>query len=443
LHLFVILRPHGLRDPLRFQRGPLPEMAHRVTRRRFLAHTTKCAGASLLISAAADAFGALTEANLRTALKKEAVGRQAQADSGLPRDAHGMIVYSEEYITRELPVSFLDSWITPAGRFFVRNNEHMPRIDVADWTLSITGEVAHPLTVTLAELLKMQAHSVTNTLECAGNGRAFFQPRIPGVPWSRGGVGNAVFRGPSLGTLLRQAGVRDAARHVAFRGVALASPDPPFMRSIPIEKALDPDTIVATEMNGLPLTSEHGYPARALVPGWIGSASIKWLTEIRVLQRELQGYFMDSAYRLPAPPTEAAKENRTTSDGARLGKVITSLPVKSIIATPADGSTIDPAAPLRVFGAAWAGESAVARVEVSTDSGQSWQSATLGPEHARYAWRLWEFSWKPPEEGTYLIFSRATDIRGRSQPLDVPWNPGGYLWNAVDRVRVTVGRSGR
>jgi len=193
----------------------------------------------------------------------------------------------------------------------------------------------------------------------------------------------------------------------------------------------------------LPLTSEHGYPARALVPGWIGSASIKWLTEIRVLQHELQGYFMDSAYRLPAPPAEAAKENRTASDGARLGNVITSLPVKSIIATPADGSTIDPAAPLRVFGAAWAGESAVARVEVSTDSGQSWQSATLGPEHARYAWRLWEFSWKPPEEGTYLIFSRATDIRGRSQPLDVPWNPGGYLWNAVDRVRVTVGRSGR
>jgi sulfite oxidase len=431
----------GLDDLFAIAARWLPEMADRVTRRRFLVHATKCAGTSLLLGTAAEALGALTGVHVHAALKGTAI-QQARADSGPPVDAHGMIVYSEEYITRETPVSFLDSWITPTERFFVRNNERMPQINVADWKLSITGEVARPLTLTLAELLKMQAHSVTNTLECAGNGRAFFQPRIRGVPWTRGGVGNAVFRGPSLKTLLRQAGVNDSARHVAFRGVALASPDPPFTRSIPIEKALDPDTIVATEMNGSPLTSEHGYPARALVPGWIGSASIKWLTEVRVLPRELQGYFMDSAYRLPASPTEAPKQNRVSADPRR-GTVITSLPIKSIIAAPADGSAIGSAVPLRVFGAAWAGESTVARVEVSTDSGKSWQPAALRPELARYAWRLWEFDWKPAEEGMYVLRSRATDVRGRSQPLETPWNPGGYLWNAMDRVRVTVGRSRR
>jgi len=415
-------------------------MDHMLTRRRFLADGTKWA-ASLLAGMAEEAAAALTHAPFRRA-PSEALSRQTRAGSSPPADAHGMIVYSEEYITREMPVSFFDSWITPTEHFFVRNNEHMPQIDVAEWKLSITGEVARPLTLTMADLLKMEARSIINALECAGNGRAFFQPRIGGAPWTRGGVGNAVFRGPSLGGLLHLAAVRDTARHVAFRGAALPSPYPPFMRSIPMDKALDPDTIVATEMNGSPLTPEHGYPARALVPGWIGSASIKWLTEIRVLTRELEGYFMDSAYRLPADSSARAAGNTNVAAGKQRGSVITSLPVKSIIASPADGAVIN-AAPVRVSGAAWAGTSTVSRVEISTDAGESWQPAALRSEHARYAWRLWDFEWKPREEGTYVILSRATDNRGRSQPLEMQWNPGGYLWNAADRVRVTVGEADR
>src|SRR5438445_3125315 len=416
-------------------------MDHRSTRRRFLAKGAKWAGASLLVGMAEETFGALTRASLHTPLSG-AWSRQTRAVSGPPTDAHGMIVYSEEYITREMPVSFLDSWITPTEHFFVRNNEHMPQVNLAGWKLSITGEVARPMTLPMAELLKMEPRRVTNTLECAGNGRGFFEPRIAGVPWTRGGVGNAIFRGPSLGALLHLAGAKETARHVAFRGVAVSSPDPPFTRSIPMDKALDPDTIVATEMNGSPLTPEHGYPARALVPGWIGSASIKWLTEIRVLTRELEGYFMDSAYRLPADSSARAAGNTNVAAGKQRGSVITSLPVKSIIASPADGAVIN-AAPVRVSGAAWAGTSTVSRVEISTDAGESWQPAALRSEHARYAWRLWDFEWKPREEGTYVILSRATDNRGRSQPLEMQWNPGGYLWNAADRVRVTVGEADR
>ena len=423
---------------MRFQRGA--HMDQRLSRRRFLGEASKWTGASLLSGMAGEAFGSLVHTAFRAAPRPISAG-QTRAASALHIGAHGMIVYSEEYITREMPVALLDSWITPTEHFFVRNNEHMPEIKLADWKLSITGEVARPLTLTMKELGRFGPRSVTNTLECAGNGRAFFQPRIGGVPWSRGGVGNAVFGGPSLGFLLRLARVKSTARHVALRGVALRSPYPPFVRSIPIEKALDPDTIVATEMNGLPLTPEHGYPARALVPGWIGSASIKWLTEVRVLTREFEGFFMDSAYRLPAPSGPAAGVNANSSLEARRGSVITLLPVKSIIAGPADGSMIDPtAATVRIGGAAWAGNSAIARVQISTDGGNSWQPAAFGSERARYAWRLWSFDWKPPLEGEYVILSRATDNQGRTQPLEMPWNPGGYVWNAADRVRVTVGR---
>lgn len=415
-------------------------MDYRFTRREFLANLTKVTSAWLFEGMAGGTHAALIPASLRSA-PSAALKRQIGAGSSPRTDARGMIVYSEDYVTRETPASLLDSWITPTEHFFVRNNEHMPRIKLADWRLSITGEVARPLTLTMADLSKIEPRSVTNTLECAGNGRAFFQPRIRGIPWTRGGVGNVVFGGPSLGFLLRFAGAKNTARHVAFRGAALKSPYPPFMRSIPMEKALDPDTIIAMEMNGAPLTPEHGYPARALVPGWIGSASIKWLTEIRVLPHQLEGYFMDSAYRLPAPGGESTESGAASAEAQR-GWVITSLPVKSIITTPTDGSTIEGAAPVRISGAAWAGGATVARVEVSTDGGQSWGTARFGSERARFSWRLWDFEWRPPAEGTYTIFSRATDSRGRSQPLEVPWNPGGYLWNAVDRVRVNVGNPG-
>jgi DMSO/TMAO reductase YedYZ molybdopterin-dependent catalytic subunit len=404
---------------------PLINMAQGViSRRRLLAAGTAFFGAT--VSPRLLHFPSMAKA-------------QSYAQGGstvVQRNAGSMIVYSERYVTREMPVSLLRTWVTPVEHFFVRNNELMPQVDLSTWRLSITGEVMRPFHLSFNELTEFASRQVTNTLECAGNGRVFFQPPIGGVPWSRGGVGNAVFAGPTLASLLRRAGLKTTARHVAFRGLDVPPRGAePFVRSIPVEKAMAPDTLVATQMNGLPLSREHGYPARILVPGWIGSASIKWLSEIRAMPSAFHGYQMDSAYRLPKRPIRPGErlfEGET--------EVITSLPVKSIIAQPADGSEIsmNPFVRVRVFGAAWAGESSVSRVEISTDGGGAWSRADWGSEHDRYAWRLWSFDWRPARPGVYSLMSRATDNAGRSQPLEMAWNPQGYLWNAVDQITVRI-----
>ena len=234
--------------------------------------------------------------------------------SAAPQAVDGMIVYSREYLTLEMPMSLLNSWITPVDSFFVRNNLLMPpAIDTSVWTLSITGEVERPLTINYNDFMQLATFKVINTIECAGNSRVNFRPPIGGVRWGRGGVGNASFEGPSLVAVLRLAGLKQTAKHVAFRGLDVIPPGASeFIRSIPIEKAMERSTLLATKMNDSALTPSHGFPVRALVPGWIGSASIKWLQEIRVLSHEFHGFYMDPGYRVPvaspsAPESSPAK----------------------------------------------------------------------------------------------------------------------------------------
>ncbi len=344
-----------------------------------------------------------------------------------------MITRSLRYLDLEMPVHLLDSWITPVELFYVRNHLALPSVNLAAWSVAVIGEVERPLELSLTDLERLPQASVTNTMECAGNGRSFYRPRVPGIQWSRGGVGNAKFSGPRLADLLRRAGVKASGKHVAFNG--LDEPPgkvPDFVRSIPIEKALDADTLVATKMNGAPLKIEHGFPARVVVPGWLGAASVKWLIEIKVIDREYEGNFMKPGYRFPVhsvPPGGEISPEETA--------VITGLPVKSIIARPEDGSH-QKLGPIRIHGAAWAGEQEVTRVEISADGGRTWQPAAFGRDKAKYAWRLWEYTWKPSAPGSYVVMSRATDSAGRTQPAEPAWNPSGYLWNVIDRVRFHV-----
>jgi DMSO/TMAO reductase YedYZ molybdopterin-dependent catalytic subunit len=345
----------------------------------------------------------------------------------------GMIVRSIRFLDLESPVEYFNTWLTPVPHFFVRNHMHEPAdLTAADWQLSIGGEVERPLTLSLTDLSKLEQHSVVNTLECAGNGRGLHRPQVPGIQWGKGAVSTAKFSGPRLGDVLERAGVKPTGRHVMFRGLdEVPGKVPPFIRSIPIEKALDPDTLTATHMNGAPLTKHHGFPARALVPGWIGSASCKWLTEVKVLESEFVGNFMNPGYRFPDQPVKPGDSVKPEDT-----HVLTGLNVKSLISGPFDGSNLR-SGKLTVHGVAWAGEADIVKVEVSTDGGSSWNQATLGREQARYAWRLWSFSWNP-KPGDYAIQSRATDSQGRVQPAEAQWNPSGYLYNAIDEVKLHV-----
>lgn len=333
----------------------------------------------------------------------------------------------------ETPVALLNSWITPNDLFYVRHHLYAPNVALKDWTLKVDGEVERALTFTLDELKQLPQASVTVTLECAGNGRAFFDPPVAGVQWEKGAVGTARWTGVRLSDVLKKAGMKSTGKYVALNGADRPiATMPDFIRNVPLEKATHADTILAYEMNGQPIPVLHGFPLRAIVPGWEGAYSVKWLNSIQVIDHEHDGFFVKTAYRYP---------NKRVAPGATVDAKdmvpLTGLAVKSFINSPLDGAKVRGGA-LQVTGFAWAGEADVTKVEISTDNGSTWQPARFGKDHARYTWRQFEYEWRVTEPGSYLVMSRATDDKGRIQPVAAQWNPSGYLWNVIDRVRINV-----
>jgi DMSO/TMAO reductase YedYZ molybdopterin-dependent catalytic subunit len=348
-----------------------------------------------------------------------------------------LILHNDRPEDLETPVKYLNTWVTPVDAFFVR--QHLPRpaaIDPAAYRLTINGMVAKPSEITLAELQKLPQHTVPATLECTGNGRGFYRPRVPGIQWGRGGIGNGEWSGPRLLDVLKTAGADLSEGYIetdgADTGVA-ATPD--FIRSLPMKKALHPATILALDMNGEPLPDIHGGPARLIVPGWDGTSWVKWVIRVTVAKAMNEGFFMNPGYRYPkfalppgSPPVPAELE------------VIEGMPVKSVITTPGEEEQVALKS-MTIRGFAWAGEEKIARVDVSVDGGSRWQAAELSPQNLPYAWRLWKLNWTPKQPGYYTILSKATDSAGRVQPFVAEWNPSGYLYNAIDRVGVTVGKN--
>jgi len=333
----------------------------------------------------------------------------------------------------ETPASLLNTWITPNDLFFVRHHLYAAKVDVNEWKLTVGGEVQNPITLTLDELKRAPKQAMTVTLECAGNGRAFFDPPVAGVQWEKGAVGTARFAGARLADILKRAGVKPTGQYVAMNGADKPlGKMPDFIRNIPIKKALDADTILAYEMNGEALPVLHGFPLRAVVPGWEGAYSVKWLTDIQVIEKEYDGFFVKTAYRFPNRPV-APGEAVAPQDMIPL----TGLVVKSFINTPPDGATMPPGK-IRMSGFAWAGESNIAKVDVSMDNGSSWFPAKLGKERERYSWQSFEYEFDGVRPGSYLLMSRATDDKGNVQPVAPWWNPSGYLWNVIDKVRINV-----
>ena len=345
-----------------------------------------------------------------------------------------LIVRSARPEDFETPVHLLDSWITPNDLFFVRSHFYTPTIDALSWRLQVDGEVESVLLLTLDDIRRMPSTTVTATLECAGNGRAFFDPPVAGVQWERGAVGTAAWTGVRLGDILDRARAKSSSRYIWLDGADLgigAAPD--FIRSLPIDKAMQRETLLAYEMNGAPLPTAHGFPLRAIVPGWEGAYSVKWLTHLQCSPRDHDGPFVQSGYRYPRVPV-APGAIVPAADTVALRE----LAVKSVLTAPAPNATVANGMPLRIAGLAWAGEAEISRVEVSLDNGRTWVPAQLGKDQARYAWRQFEYVWRMPVPGSHVVLSRATDARGATQPIVPDWNPAGYVWNAIDRVRVNV-----
>lgn len=335
----------------------------------------------------------------------------------------------------ETPVPLLDPFLTPNEHFYVRSHLPMPpSIDPRTWTLEVDGEVSTPLRLTMDELQRMPTTSLTVTLECAGNGRAFFDPPVAGIQWQKGAVGTARWTGVRLRDVLRRAGVKDTGAFVTMNGGDLPlGTMPDFVRQVPIAKAMHADTLIAWEMNGRPLPPAHGFPLRAIVPGWEGAYAVKWLAAVRVLDRPFDGFWVSTAYRYPT---------RVVAPGmavdAKDMAPLTGLVVKSLITAPLDGARVPPGR-VGVGGWAWAGERDIAKVEVSTDRGATWQTATLTGDRAAYTWRRFEYAFQAAKAESILVLSRATDTAGQTQPMVAQWNPSGYLWNQPDGVWITVG----
>jgi sulfite oxidase len=367
------------------------------------------------------------------ALAAAAAARAADDAVAIP-GKRPMILHNDRPEDLETPLRYFDQYLTPVDAFFVR--QHLPRpapIAPAAYRLTINGRVSKPVEVTLADLQRLPQQTVPAVIECTGNGRGFYSPKVPGIQWLRGAIGNAEWTGPRISDVLKLAGVSESAPWFEIDGAdrgALATPD--FVRSMPMHKAMHPATLLALKMNGQPLPDIHGAPARLIVPGWDGTSSVKWVTRLTAADQQTAGFFMNPGYRYPKyalAPGSAPKP-------AEL-EVIEGMPVKSTITAPEDQSRM-PMGAVTIRGFAWAGEHAIDRVDVSTDGGSRWQPAELTGAKLPFAWRLWRVEWKPSQPGYYSILSRATDSAGRVQPIVSTWNPSGYLWNAIDRVGVLV-----
>lgn len=353
----------------------------------------------------------------------------------LARDKPRLFVHQDSAVNAEPAPALLDSALTPVETFFVRNNGIVPQPgDAADWTLTIDGAVADARRWTLAELkARFETVSVTAVLECAGNGRSQFVPKTDGLQWRLGAVGCARWTGFRLADLLDDVGALSSAVYTGHFSLdhAVGAPGKPALsRGLPIAKALSPETLVAFAMNDAPLSLLHGAPLRIVAPGYPGSAWQKWLSRIAVLEREHDGPKMTGTdYRMPKHPVDP-DDSFDPADFA----VITDMPVKSLITTPAEGFSVPAGERLTVAGFGWSGHVPLAGVEVSADGGQSWLEASLERAGDPFAWRRFAIEIAPPV-GPIVLMARARDIAGNRQPHDNPgWNPRGYLNNRIHRV---------
>jgi DMSO/TMAO reductase YedYZ molybdopterin-dependent catalytic subunit len=351
----------------------------------------------------------------------------------------GLIIRQKEPKNLEAPFDRIDSYLTPNELFYIRSHFPAPSLDRASYRLRIDGAVRHPFALSYEELRIMPSETRVATLECAGNSRVFLVPQVQGAQWELGAVSTAEWTGVPLRALLERAELQDDACEIlldgADRGTPKEEPLPPdpisYAWSLSRTKALQPEVLIAYQMNGRDLPRDHGFPVRAVVPGYYGMASVKWLTGIRAVREPFHGYWQTSDYAYWA-----------SMDGKPVRRALGEMQLKSEIARPRVYETVAPNRIYTVFGAAWAGETDVTEIAVSTDGGQTWAEAEFLDPVRRHAWRRWKFDWLTPKQpGQYTLLARAKDAGGRVQPDKHDQNYGVYVINHPLPIEVFVADS--
>jgi DMSO/TMAO reductase YedYZ molybdopterin-dependent catalytic subunit len=357
-----------------------------------------------------------------------------------------LILLTDRPVQLETPRHYFLSTFTPNNAFYVR--WHLDRIpnavDLKEWRLHIEGNVTTPRAFSFADLMqKFRPETVAAANQCSGNSRTRFQPRVAGGQWGNGAMGNARWTGVRLRELLNAAGLKSGSAQIQFQG--LEQGEGPegfgsklFQKSLDVENPVLDECLVAYAMNGEPLPLLNGFPVRLVVPGYFATYWMKCLTWIRVLDKPDENFWMKTAYRIPDTP-----RGNTSPAEMKAGSVktipINRMPVRSFLISPDGGAKIPAGMNVSLRGIAFSGSGRVTKVEISEDNLKTWQEARLGEDHGPYSFRTWESSWIPKIPGRYTVAVRAADEKGNVQPDEPVWNPGGYLWNQIERQQFVVG----
>jgi len=359
-----------------------------------------------------------------------------------------LLLLTDRPVQLETPRHYFLTPFTPNEAFYVRwHLEGIPNaVDLKEWKLRIEGDVKNPIALSMSDLIqKFKPISIAAVNQCSGNSRSRLRPRVPGGQWGNGAMGNAMWTGVRLGELLDMAAVKTGSLFLQFQGLETGQGPEGFgshvfLKSLALTNPVLDECIVAYLMNGEPLPMLNGFPVRLVVPGYFATYWTKCLSWIRVLSAPDENFWMKTAYRVPDTP-----RGNTTPEDVKAGKFktvpIERLPVRSFLISPDGLSKIPAGMSVTLRGIAFSGFGRVVCVEVSDDGGKNWAAATLGEDHGPYSFRAWEMPWTPKSPGRYSLAVRATDQKNNTQPDEPVWNPGGYLWNRIERQEMVVGNA--
>lgn len=339
----------------------------------------------------------------------------------------------------ETPMEVFDRGVfTPNDQFYVRWHWAVipTSVDADAFRLTVRGHVNQVLSLSVGDLLKMSRVELAAVNQCSGNSRGFFSPRVPGAQWAHGAMGNARWTGVLLKDVLDRAGVKSGAVHVRFNGLdePVVPEAPDFQKSLDIDHARDGEVMIAFAMNGEQLPLLNGFPLRLIVPGWYSTYWVKMLSEIEVLDRADDNYWMATAYTIPDTPHANIEPGET---GVKMVPISRMVP-RSFFTNIAEGASLSAGAGATIGGIAFGGDTGVARVELSMDDGRSWQLATLGDDFGKYSFRRWQVNIPQLMKGPHSLMVRCTNLSGDVQPAMPNWNNSGFMLNAVETAHITA-----